>query len=108
MTAVDQTKDQTLFLSQISQEALQSTMFPVGDLRKIHVKEMAQQFGLDKVIQKKEVFVFLIDMSLSIFISLGGKTLRLAIHLSCLLFIMFVPNISFSIVRSDKFVCCIQ
>ena len=54
MKAVDQSKDQTLFLSQISQKALQKTMFPVGNLFKKEVKQIALSQGLDRIVKKKE------------------------------------------------------
>lgn len=55
LTAVDQTKDQTLFLSQIPQRALRRTMFPVGGLRKSAVRQMALEAGLEAIVRKKEV-----------------------------------------------------
>ncbi|OQV12837.1 Mitochondrial tRNA-specific 2-thiouridylase 1 [Hypsibius exemplaris] len=42
---VDPLKDQTLFLSQISQEALRCTMFPIGEMHKRVVKTTARQLG---------------------------------------------------------------
>ena len=53
----DVTKDQTLFLSQISQNALRKTMFPLGHLRKTEVKAIAKSIGLEKIAQKKEVIM---------------------------------------------------
>lgn len=52
---MDQTKDQTLFLSQIPQNALQQTMFPVGGLIKSAVKTIANEAGLQAIVKKKEV-----------------------------------------------------
>ncbi len=40
LKAYDRTKDQTFFLSQMPQEALQRTLFPVGELTKPVGKEM--------------------------------------------------------------------
>lgn len=54
LQAVDLWKDQTLFLSQINQNALQRTMFPVGTLTKNEVKRIASDNGLQKFSQKKE------------------------------------------------------
>lgn len=51
----DRVKDQTLFLCQIQQKALQRTMFPVGSLLKSEVKAIAREAGLDKIATKKEV-----------------------------------------------------
>ena len=55
LRSVDRVKDQTLFLAQISQQSLCRTMFPVGDLVKSVVKEMALTAGLGKIVKKKEV-----------------------------------------------------
>ena len=57
LKAVDTVKDQTFFLSQISQLALQHTIFPVGDLKKDWVKRIAMEAGLEKIAKKKEVCV---------------------------------------------------
>lgn len=54
LRSVDQTKDQTLFLSQIPQNALQQTMFPVGGLIKSAVKTIANEAGLQAIVKKKE------------------------------------------------------
>lgn len=54
LKAADQSKDQTLFLSQISQSALQRTMFPVGKLLKKQVKQIAKSQGLERIVKKKE------------------------------------------------------
>ena len=65
LKAVDPLKDQTVFLSQMSQEALQKVMFPVGHMNKSEVKQMALKLGFEEVVQKREVRLFpsnLIDM----------------------------------------------
>lgn len=54
-TAADQSKDQTFFLSQISQDALRQTLFPLAGLTKEFVKKMAAEAGLHHVLKKKEV-----------------------------------------------------
>ncbi|XP_046548592.1 mitochondrial tRNA-specific 2-thiouridylase 1-like isoform X1 [Haliotis rubra] len=54
LTAADNTKDQTFFLSQISQSALQRSLFPIGDLTKDFVKKIACNAGLEKIAKKKE------------------------------------------------------
>ena len=57
----DPFKDQTFFLSQISQEALRHTMFPLAGLTKDFVKKMAAQAGLHHVLTKKEVTTNMAD-----------------------------------------------
>ncbi|XP_071804072.1 mitochondrial tRNA-specific 2-thiouridylase 1-like [Asterias amurensis] len=54
LQAADSVKDQTFFLSQISQHALQRTLFPIGDLTKAVVKEMAARAGLQRIVKRKE------------------------------------------------------
>uniref|UniRef100_A0A8C4Q8M1 Mitochondrial tRNA-specific 2-thiouridylase 1 n=1 Tax=Eptatretus burgeri TaxID=7764 RepID=A0A8C4Q8M1_EPTBU len=54
LKAVDPQKDQTLFLSQISQCALQYTMFPVGGLFKPEVRKLAASAGLQHTLHRKE------------------------------------------------------
>ncbi|XP_074482174.1 mitochondrial tRNA-specific 2-thiouridylase 1 [Sebastes fasciatus] len=47
-------KDQTFFLSQISQDALRQTMFPLAGLTKDFVKKIAAEAGFHHVLKKKE------------------------------------------------------
>jgi len=54
LKSVDRTKDQTFFLSQMPQEALRKTMFPVGELPKDVVKKIAYQSGFPEIANKKE------------------------------------------------------
>lgn len=54
LRATDTFKDQTLFLSQIKQEALRRTMFPVGTMWKSRVKKIAKEIGLHKMFTKRE------------------------------------------------------
>lgn len=51
----DQFKDQTFFLSQISQDALRQTIFPLDGLTKEFVKKIAAEAGFHHVLKKKEV-----------------------------------------------------
>ncbi|XP_064633032.1 mitochondrial tRNA-specific 2-thiouridylase 1-like [Lineus longissimus] len=54
LRALDDWKDQTFFLSQINQRALQKTIFPLGDIPKEFVKQIAHSAGLSKIAEKKE------------------------------------------------------
>ncbi len=45
-TAVDKVKDQTYFLAQITYEQLKKTMFPVGELPKSKVRQLAHEMKL--------------------------------------------------------------
>lgn len=46
LRGVDEGKDQTYFLSQLSQEQLQKTLFPLGHLKKSQVRAIAEEYGL--------------------------------------------------------------
>ncbi|XP_076057037.1 mitochondrial tRNA-specific 2-thiouridylase 1 isoform X3 [Oratosquilla oratoria] len=54
LRAMDRQKDQTFFLSQIDQTALQHTMFPLGEYTKDVVRMIAKSAGLDRVASKKD------------------------------------------------------
>ncbi|KAK9745436.1 Aminomethyltransferase beta-barrel domain [Popillia japonica] len=51
---LDDVKDQTFFLCQIKQDALRETMFPLGDLTKPQVKQIAREHNLEEIASKKE------------------------------------------------------
>ena len=46
LQAVDANKDQTYFLYRVTEQALQKTLFPLGELTKPEVREMAKERGL--------------------------------------------------------------
>ncbi len=46
LRAVDTNKDQTYFLSQLSKEQLENVLFPIGELTKPMVREIAEKYGL--------------------------------------------------------------
>ena len=54
MKAVDAQKDQSYYLFGLSQEQLKRTIMPLGDLRKIQVRKLAQEMGLLKVAKKPD------------------------------------------------------
>jgi tRNA-uridine 2-sulfurtransferase len=55
LSGVDARKDQSYFLSQISQEALRHTLFPLGALRKPVVRQIAEQAALHTA-QRRDSF----------------------------------------------------
>lgn len=54
LTACDNFKDQTFFLSHIKQNALQKTMFPIGDFLKSQVRQIASEAGLKHVANRPD------------------------------------------------------
>ncbi len=46
LRGIDQNKDQTYFLNQLTQDQLQKVMFPLGDIDKKKVREIAKKAGL--------------------------------------------------------------
>ena len=55
--AVDQNKDQTYFLYRILEEAVRSTIFPLGHFLKPEVKQLAAKYGLDNAYKKESMGV---------------------------------------------------
>ena len=55
--AVDENKDQTYFLYRISQEALEHTLFPIGEMKKPEVKKLAKEHGLHNAYKKESMGV---------------------------------------------------
>ena len=51
---VDETKDQTYFLWKLTQENLARTLFPLGELTKKEVRQIALQRGYERLSQKSE------------------------------------------------------
>ncbi len=52
--AADKNKDQTYFLSQLSEEQIASCLFPLGDIKKDEVRDIAHKLGLSSVMDKKD------------------------------------------------------
>lgn len=46
LRAIDQNKDQTYFLSQLSKEQLEHVLFPIGDMEKKEVRKIAEDYDL--------------------------------------------------------------
>ncbi|WP_392425198.1 tRNA 2-thiouridine(34) synthase MnmA [Dolosigranulum pigrum] len=53
LRGVDSNKDQTYFLNQLSQDQLQRVMFPLGEMEKLDVRQLAEEAGL-KTADKKD------------------------------------------------------
>ncbi len=56
MKGVDVSKDQSYALWGVQQQHLRRTIFPLGDLAKTEIREMATDFGLDRVAQKPDSY----------------------------------------------------
>lgn len=54
LRGIDDNKDQTYFLCQLSQKALSHTYFPIGNLQKSEVREIAKKLDLNSVSSKKD------------------------------------------------------
>jgi tRNA-specific 2-thiouridylase len=52
LKGLDDSKDQSYFLHRLNQEQLSKTLFPVGELRKTMVRQIAQQIGLPNATKK--------------------------------------------------------
>ena len=50
--AADQNKDQTYFLNQLSQDQLADVLFPLGNMQKPEVRELAEKYGLSTAAKK--------------------------------------------------------
>src|SRR6185436_1625629 len=55
LKAKDDNKDQTYFLYRVTKEALQKTLFPLGNLTKPEVRELAKKFGLATANKKESM-----------------------------------------------------
>src|SRR5690606_32068392 len=55
LKAKDDNKDQTYFLYRVSEEALQKTLFPLGEYTKPHVRKLAKKFGLATADKKESM-----------------------------------------------------
>lgn len=66
LAGIDQNKDQSYFLCQLTQEQLKRVLFPVGHIEKPEVRKLAHKFGLP-VAEKKDsqgiCFVGKVDMA---------------------------------------------
>ncbi|MCF7836684.1 tRNA 2-thiouridine(34) synthase MnmA [Candidatus Gracilibacteria bacterium] len=54
LRGIDEEKDQSYFLSRLTSKKLKHILFPLGGMRKVEVKKLAQKFGFEKIGGKKE------------------------------------------------------
>ncbi|MDO4759756.1 MAG: tRNA 2-thiouridine(34) synthase MnmA [Candidatus Saccharibacteria bacterium] len=57
LRATDENKDQTYFLYRISNESLEHTLFPIGDMKKPDVKKLAEKNNLHNAYKKESMGV---------------------------------------------------
>ena len=75
LKAKDQNKDQTYFLYRVTNKALQKTIFPLGDLTKPQVRELAQKHGLVTADKKESMGIcFVGKVGIKDFLSQYVKT----------------------------------
>jgi tRNA-specific 2-thiouridylase len=66
---LDPNKDQSYFLALLRQEQLAPAIFPIGELQKSHVRELAEQFKLPNATKKdSQGICFLGDMNINRFL----------------------------------------
>ena len=69
LRAVDQNKDQTYFLSQVSREQLENVLFPIGDMLKPTVRKIAKEYDLITADKKDSTGIcFIGERNLSTFL----------------------------------------
>ncbi len=70
LRGVDDNKDQTYFLCQLTQEQLQKSMFPIGDIVKKDVRELAKKYDLNTATKKDSTGIcFIGERNFSKFLS---------------------------------------
>ena len=70
LRAIDDNKDQTYFLSQVSKEQLERVLFPIGDMVKSDVRELAKKYDLVTASKKDSTGIcFIGERNLTNFLS---------------------------------------
>lgn len=59
LRAIDKAKDQSYFLTYLSQKQLASCTFPLGEITKVETKSIAMKYGFEELIAKQESQDFL-------------------------------------------------
>jgi tRNA-specific 2-thiouridylase len=73
LRAVDRAKDQSYFLSRLSQDQLRQVRFPLGHLTKPEVKAIAREIGWDDVADKQESQNFIESKSYGVLFGQGEQ-----------------------------------
>lgn len=69
LEGLDKNKDQTYFLALLKQQQIRHALFPVGELNKAHVREIAEKIALPNASKKdSQGICFLGDMNISRFL----------------------------------------
>jgi tRNA-specific 2-thiouridylase len=77
LESIDKNKDQSYFLYTLNQEQLNHTLFPVGDLTKPEVRELAKKYGLSTAEKKdSQGLCFIGKIDMKVFLSHYIKTAR--------------------------------
>lgn len=76
--AADTRKDQTYFLWMLTEENLAATIFPLGDLTKTEVRQIAREHGFEKLSEKRESqeICFVTDNDYRSFLQKEGCTIE--------------------------------
>lgn len=70
LRGLDDNKDQTYFLAKLSQEQIKDVLFPIGDLKKEKVRELAKQYNLVTATKKDSTGIcFIGERNFSEFLS---------------------------------------
>ena len=79
MAGKDQNKDQSYFLCQLSQQQLAKSLFPVGELEKSEVRQIAASLGLITAEKKDSQGLWLVGEKPSLRLLLAGILILLGI-----------------------------
>jgi len=72
LRAKDKSKDQSYFLSFLSQDQLKNLIFPLGEKTKAEIKQLAKEIGFEELAQRKESQDFLESDDLKVLFPKGS------------------------------------